>query len=230
MIPGKYVYLFIVLVGLIGWLYIFLTRKDLRKMMFWFSLVFGILGVIFSGYWFIIDWWHPVTITGTKVGIEDFLLGFDLTGIVMAIYAFFFKKTIVITSSISYNKLISIGLLVCSYFFIVYILIFLFHFQTFYSVYIASVFASIVMFIYRRDLLLPGITTGVLMVVCTIPIYWIIIFVSPQWIQLTYNFNHLSGMLITGIPIEEIVFFFLWSMFVGTFYEFWSGAKFERLK
>jgi hypothetical protein len=57
--------------------------------------------------------------------------------------------------------------------------------------------------------------------------YFTIMLVSPGWIAQTYYFNHLSGILILGIPIEEVIFWFLAGVVFGPFYEYW---KCEYLK
>jgi hypothetical protein len=230
MIPIKFGYLIGVLAGTVEWLWVLLARKDLRKIMLGFGIVLSIIGMFMAYFWWTTDWWHPATITGTKVGIEDFISGVGIVGITVAIYAVTFKKKIVGVASVSYKKLFFRGLLLVEFILATYIFIHFFRFPTFYSVYLSMLIGSIVIFINRRDLIIPGLATGVLIVILMAPIYWVIILTTPHWVEATYNFNHLSGILITGIPVEELMFFLFWGMFLGPFYEYWTGARFEPYK
>jgi len=38
----------------------------------------------------------------------------------------------------------------------------------------------------------------------------------------------LSGHRITGIPVEEIIFWFLAGFLFGPFYEYWQGVRLRR--
>jgi len=219
-----------ILAGTVEWLWVFLTRKDLRNMMLGFGIILSIVGMFMGYFWWTTDWWHPATITGTKVGIEDFISGVGIVGMTMAIYPLLFKKKIVGASFSSYKKLLSRTLLLAAFVIMTYFFIYFLKLPTFYSVYLSLFMGSIIIFIHRKDLLIPGFATGILMVIFMVPIYWIIILTTPHWVEATYNFNHLSGVLITGIPIEELIFFFFWGMFLGPFYEYWTGARFETRK
>jgi len=55
------------------WLALFLWRKDVRNVMVFLSVLFGIAGVVVE-YIYTIDWWRPLTITHTRIGIEDLVL------------------------------------------------------------------------------------------------------------------------------------------------------------
>jgi hypothetical protein len=43
------------------------------------SLLFGIAGLLVEPV-YAHDWWHPLNLTNTSVGIEDFLFGFVVGG------------------------------------------------------------------------------------------------------------------------------------------------------
>jgi len=43
------------------------------------------------------------------------------------------------------------------------------------------------------------------MAIASFPSYYIILWIHPEWIDATYSM--LSGIRITGIPIEEIIFY-----------------------
>ena len=75
----KYSYLIADLTLLFVWIILFWHRKDVRREMLIVSIIFGFAGLLVEPIYFQ-DWWHPLTITGTKIGLEDFLFGFWVGG------------------------------------------------------------------------------------------------------------------------------------------------------
>src|ERR1035437_8729952 len=87
-IPDKYIYLLALIPFCLIWVFLFTKRKDLRKEMLSVSILIGILSVVTSYLWWTKDWWRPLTVTGTVVGIEDFTMGFASGVIISIIYNF----------------------------------------------------------------------------------------------------------------------------------------------
>ena len=86
-----YFYLCGTIVYVLVWLVLFLKRPDLRKEMLVMSVLFGI-GALVTAKLYLADWWRPATVTGTAVGIEDFLFGFSAAGIAAVCYEELFRK------------------------------------------------------------------------------------------------------------------------------------------
>lgn len=63
----------------------YLYRKDNRTEMLTISAFFG-LGGMASQATYVKDWWQPLNVTNTPVGIEDFIIGFAIGGIAAVIY------------------------------------------------------------------------------------------------------------------------------------------------
>ena len=57
------------------------------------SLLFGFGGIV-SEQTHTQDWWQPLTLTGTRIGVEDFLIGFAIGGIAAVIYAEAYRKKV----------------------------------------------------------------------------------------------------------------------------------------
>ncbi len=93
MIGYQYTYIIGNLILLAIWAFFFIRRKDTRKEMLTISLIFGFVGPLAEAI-YIKDWWQPLTITGTRIGIEDFLFGFLIGGIISIIYEHLFQKRI----------------------------------------------------------------------------------------------------------------------------------------
>ncbi|MEK6933893.1 MAG: hypothetical protein AABW75_03390 [Nanoarchaeota archaeon] len=89
----EYSYLIAALISLFVWIFLFFWRRNLRKEMLVMSLLIGFLG-LFLGLIYTLDWWHPLTITKTIIGFEDFIFGFSLGGTSAVIYEAVFKKRI----------------------------------------------------------------------------------------------------------------------------------------
>ena len=98
---------------------------------------------------------------------------------------------------------------------------------SFYSSSVAMIITFSCMAYFRRDLLFNALLSGILMALISLVFYFPIIIFSPEWVGKTYLFETLSGIMIVGIPAEELVFWFLAGLVFGPFYEYWQG---ERLR
>lgn len=195
--------------------------------MLYMSVLIGIMSVATSYWWWTIDWWRPLTITGTKVGIEDFITGFAAGGIMATIYEVIFKRafykralhhhvhgglTILLILAMTTSWLFwGIG------------------FSSFHAAILAMSFIAVLMILVRRDLFWNALLSGFLMLLVSLPFYYSIILISPEWIDKTY-LTDLSGVRVTGIPVEELIFWFFAGLVWGPFYEYWQGNKLRRMK
>lgn len=223
-IPMEYIYLIANIPFSIVWLIIFLRRKDLRHEMFIMSLLVGLASILTSYFWWTDDWWRPLTLSGTRVGVEDIILGFTTGGIMASVYEFFFKKTLYHKVKPFWHTLI---VSVTSLVVLMEILMRGFSFTSFYASTLSLVLVISLMLVLRRDLTVSAFSSAVLMTLISTLFYGAIILLSPQWIDKTY-LPTLSGLRVAGVPIEEFVFWFLAGAFFGPFYEFWKGEKIRR--
>lgn len=221
-----YGYLIGDLIFLAIWSVLFFLRKDLRREMLIMSVLIGIISIVTEHYWYMKDWWRPETVPGLWIGIEHFLMGFGSGGIMASIYEEVFKKSIYKRSPKGYAPSGSTILLLLAW--MAGALFWEAHLTSFWASTFAMIVIAAAMFFYRKDLLLAGLLTGFCMVVVSLPMYWGILLVYPHWVRDTYLFSYLSGILILGIPIEELVFWFLAGLFWGPFYEYWKGRKLRR--
>ncbi len=68
------------------------------------------------------------------------------------------------------------------------------------------------------------------MVVASLAFYYPIILLSPGWVETTYMLEKLSGILITGVPLEEFIFWFLAGVIFGPLYEYWQGERLRKME
>jgi len=221
MIPQKHAFLFGVAVMFIPWIICFLLRKDLRKEMIIMSLHVG-AGSVITGYiWWTVDWWRPETITGTIVGIEDYLLGFVNGGVAAVLYEVVSgEKQKVKKQLATFSEILSFFLLTG---FILSFLTWWVGMTSFVASSIAMLMAVALLLYFRRDLLKNVLLSGLLMAVVSLPTYFIIESFSPGWVSNTFLYEYLTGFHILKAPLEDIAFYFLFGMWVGPFYELWKG-------
>jgi hypothetical protein len=223
-----YAYLAATLPLLVIWIVFYALRKDIRKEMLVVSILVGLLSVITAHYWWTIDWWKPATITGTVVGIEDFLAGFGSGGIIAVAYEVLFRKRLYHTRTKAAHQPSAFTVLLL----IAFLMSWLFWgvgLTSFWASTVAMIAAAAVLFYFRRDLFLNGVLSGVLMAAISSLSYFTIMFLSPEWIPNTYLFDTLSGHLLLGVPIEEFVFWFFAGLVFGPFYEYWQGERCRKM-
>jgi len=230
----SYQYSYIMLDGLflVGWLALFWWRKNVRKQMLAISVVFGIFS-FFAESLAYTDWWKPLTITGNIPGIESFLFGFTVGGFASVIYEEIFKKKIKVRKL---NKIkIDRRNLHISRIASFLLIVFLASQKVFgISTIIATILCSvpIIIFIYikRKDLIVDSIFSGLLVTLTAIFVYFIISLITPGWIDAFWLFQVFPKILIFGLPIEEIITYFLIGALFGPLYEYWQEGKLINVK
>ncbi len=198
-IPDKYVYLLALIPFCLIWAFLFFKRKDLRKEIILTSFFIGILSVLTSYFWWTKDWWRPLTVTGTIVGFEDFIMGFTSGGIMSVIYDYIFRK--------KYQKVNLKNNIVGAFFVLLFMAIVTG--WLFISIGLTSFLAStismllVVIFIVlvRRDLFFDSLISGLVMMLVSTLFYFLIILISNTWVSKTY-LDGLSGLRFFTIPVE----------------------------
>jgi len=222
MIPFSYSYLFGTILFLIPWFVIYFSRKDLRREMMIISIFGAVMSVVTGYLWLTYDWWHPETITQTRVGIEDVLLGFGNGGVAAVLYQYVHSAQT--TKAHPPNKtaviMIVLGLMVCMYFFISFLSL-----TSFYASALCMFLVMGVSFVLRRDLFRIAAMSGIYMTVLSLPIYVACELVSPGWIAHAWFTQSLSGIYLWRIPIEDLVFYFQAGFLSPLFYKIWYGES-----
>jgi hypothetical protein len=228
----QYSYLLGDVVLLIIWLTLFSWRKDVRKEMIVISSIFGFVG-LFAEFIYTIDWWRPLTITLTRIGVEDFLFGFTVAGIASVIYEEVLKKKVRIRKvskkrALEENKNF---LVVCLSLIILFFgSFFLLKIHSFYASIIAFTLPTFYMWMKRRDLIIDSLASGFFLMIISFLGFIIPEMITPGWVQSVWYLENLSGIIILKAPLEDIIWFFLAGAFIGPLYEFWKEGKLRRIK
>lgn len=225
-VSDKFVYLIALIPFCIIWLFLFLKRKDLRKEIFFTSVLIGVLSVLTSYFWWTKDWWRPLTITGTLVGIEDFIMGFASGGTMSVVYDFLSGKTY--SKRETQKHFLPIIMLVFFMVCLMFYLLLVIGLTSFWSCVITLTLTILFIDYSRKDLFFDSLISGVSMLLISITFYLVILLLSSTWVGNTY-LQGLSGFRIWTIPIEEFVFWFLAGMWVGPFYEYTFGKRLKNL-
>ena len=191
------------------------------------SIFMGAASVITGYLWWTNDWWLPKTLTGTRVGFEDFIVGFGSGGIVAAIYEVVWKKR-----HIHMRKKESLYVPAWILLLIVALgigcLIWLVGLTSFMASSIVMLLIGISLLLMRPDLSSKAVKSGMMMVIFSYLFFYVpILLIFPGWISVSYLSEHLSGVYILKVPIEEFIFWFLAGFIFGPWYEYW---KHDRLR
>ncbi len=220
----QYFYLIWCLIFFGVWLLLFLYRKDVRREMLSISLLFG-LGGLLSEKTNIIDWWRPLTITNTRIGFEDFIIGFCIGGVASIIYEEIYSRHLSRRNSNSsgYNQTF-IFLLGFAVFYLALFYIFLIN--SFYSSVVTYLIFTAYILLKRKDLIRDSLFSGLWMLVIGIGIYFLLFFVYPGYIQRFWLLpKHWYSTLFFGVPLGEYVWYFLTGAYIGPLYAFIKKAK-----
>ncbi|MGD9276017.1 MAG: lycopene cyclase domain-containing protein [Candidatus Pacearchaeota archaeon] len=228
MVNYQYTYLIGVGIYFVIWLLLFIKRKDTRKEMLIISLLFGLIGPLVETI-HIKDWWKPLTITNTPIGIEDFLFGFFIGGAASVIYLHLFNKKIRKKDSkinLKFNYSIPF-LLATTLFFGSF---FIFKLNTFISSLIALIIPILLIYYFRKDLIKNSIISGILIWIVMIVGYTILDLITPGFFEKFWYFENIGKIMFLKIPLEEHIWFFLAGAFIGPLYEYWQEAKLVNAK
>lgn len=219
---GQFTYLAADLILLVAWLLLFLNKPYRREMLV-MSLFFAPFA--FLDFWFLQDYWSPRTLFGTAFGLETFLFAFLVGGIGAVIYEEFRGLKLVRTKREPSWILTGSSLLLLFDFLILRVFIGI---NSMYAVYVVFIFCAIFMYTVRRDQAVNLLASGLLSGIVGFFLYLIYLYFYPDVIRVWWRLENLSGILIAGIPLEELLFAFGFGMVAGPLYEVWQGYRLAK--
>lgn len=225
----NYAYFIYSNVALFIWLVLFLYRRDVRKEMLFVSILTGLGGLFADALVYTKDWWKPEYVLGSVIGLEDIIFGFAIGGISAVIYEEIFMKRHYKDRKIIPSNLLELVFVLS--FSITFVITFWFlNLHSFISNIIAYSIAIAIIYATRKDLILYSLLSGSLLVLVSMPLFWITLVFYPTWVQDTWLLHNLFGKLILGIPLEDLVWFYFTGLFIGPLYEFWYGYRTAKRK
>src|SRR3989338_2318704 len=207
-----YVYLVASLIIAIFWAIFFIIRKDLRKKILFTSLIGGILG--FTEIFFVPNYWNPqfeVFKIRNDLFFESFIFPFFLAGFSSTLYQVIFRKPLFKVEKIKRRILLLLPII-----FFIYILIPEIN-VIFFSI-SSMLIVSFLFYLSEKKIGKAILINGILNFTFFTSLYLFFWNLFPS-IQTSYNYEVLSGINITGIPFEELLFYFAMGTNFCLFYE-----------
>jgi hypothetical protein len=231
-----YVWLIWSLIILAVWGMIFLFRKDYRKVMLKMSLItmpFGLTEPLF-----VPQYWNPPSLfdlaKSTGFDIESLIFSFAIGGIGSVLYQLVFKKVTVemYLSERTHrrHRMHRYILFVPSVVFLI-----LAYFTSLNHIYcgILAMFTGTIATLYCRPDLKGKIWIGGLLFTLLYFIYFgSILPFFPEYVNLYWNLDALTHILILGVPLEELLFAFTFGMYWSSLFEhlYWQKLQEHPLK
>lgn len=208
---------------LLIWLFIFIFQKKLRKEMIIASLI--VTPAALSEVFFVPGYWLPDTIGNPKLSVEDFIFTFAVGGIIAMIYELFMRgKTKHQRLCNCFSGGLFPGLILSIGVFAIFLSYSIFKINFMYAVYIGTVVNIVLMAITRPDLIKKILYSGLLFGLFYFLFFSIFAFFIPDFIM-HWNLNNLSGLILLGIPLEEIIWAFGAGALLGPIYEYFLSIK-----
>jgi len=107
---------------------------------------------------------------------------------------------------------------------------YLFNLSSFWATAVSFIATGVILMVLRKDLFWDALGSAFLMALACLPFYFVAMAVSSDWVGITYGNGNLSGRTTMGIPIEELVFFFLFGFLAGPIYEYWQNERLVKGK
>jgi len=202
------------------WCVLFVTNPGKRRAMWRTSLVTALFG--FTEPLFVPEYWNPPSLfelaRRTGFDIESFIFAFAVGGIGMILYTTFTRRELVPLGAAERrdhrHRLHRVALIAP---FALLIPGFLLPWNPIYPSLLALALGALAAVVCRPDLtrntLIGGALFLVLYAVFMLGLRWL----APGYIEAVWNLAALSGVLVYGIPLEELLFGLTFGMY-------WSGA------
>jgi hypothetical protein len=209
----------LILLGI--WFVIYIAKPLLRKEMLWVSVITMFFGL--TEPLFVPAYWHPPSLFNlaatTGFDIESFIFCFAVGGIAAVLYETIFKaKHKKLTKKKKEcHKLHKLAVISPIIVFIA--LHFLTEINPIYSASIALFVGAIATIICRLDLIKQIITGGILFLVLYFVFFLLINLVFPGFVDKAWTLEAISGIILLGVPLEELMFAFTFGMMWSSVFE-----------
>ncbi len=224
----QYAYLSINIFFLLVWTILFVVRNDLRRKILTMSILVAPLGI--TQLFFFRDYWRPSYSLGTVfdvVGLEEIIFCFLIGGIAAVIYEEIFGLRYA-KRHVKNHLYFMLG---CSIFGILGMVIgnIILGFNSMYVSITLLLLIGVAVLVFRHDLLKDALFSG-LLVGLIMFVFYIFFFnvIFDGIIQKWWLLKNLSGILVFGVPLEELMWGFSWGFVAGPAYEFISGLKLKK--
>lgn len=196
---------------------------------FWTSLT-GLMEPIF-----VPEYWNPPSLFNlaqtTGFDIESLLFSFGMGGLAVVLYERFFGTNHGIISSEERHRVHRhrLHLWVILSFPLAFVLLFTFtNLNAIYSTIIALLVGGIFTLYCRPDLKNKMLVSGLIFLGFYFVYFLTLILLYPGYVEKVWNFEAISGILIVGVPLEELMFALAFGFFWSGVYEHFTWRKLQE--
>lgn len=224
-----YIYLIfslgILAVWIVLWFLNSLSRKEILKVSFW-TMFLGL-----TEPFFVPEYWNPPTLFNlakhTGFDIESLIFSFAIGGIVSVFYETIFKaehyNIHIMEKSVSRHRFHFWAMISAPVTF--FTLIAAANINPIYSAAIACIVGFFATLYCRPDLLKKMLGSGFLFFAFYFFAFFLLNISFPGYVENVWNLPALSGILIFGVPLEELMFAFTFGLYWSSVYEHISWKK-----
>lgn len=215
-----------------GIIYALLKNKESKKEMLKVSLWTSLLG--FTEPLFVPEYWNPPSLFDlshrTGFDIESFIFSFGVGGIAVVLYVLFFgAEHEKISASSQHSPRHQYHLLAILSMPIIFIALALTtHLNPIYISAIALVLGGIATWFCRPDLMRQMITSAFIFLALYFVYFLTLIAVYPGYVEQVWRLDIVSGILIAGVPLEELMFAFSFGFLWSSIYEHFTWRKLNQ--
>jgi hypothetical protein len=208
---------------LVPWLLVFWRRRDLRRELGWASALSVSGALPFEYFFWSRDWWHPTTITGTPVGVEDVLYAVGQGGLFAVLFSVLSRQRF---AAKSHRPRLPLRVLPFSLATLIPMLLILgLSVHSAPATIVGQAVALGVLLTLRRDLATVAICSGALGLLLSLVFDVLLESLQPGFIQSSWYLDQLSGLRLLALPIEDVLWKLLAGATLGVAYKFWEGLR-----
>ena len=218
-----YTYLAGALFSLGLWAGLFRLRADLRRPMIIMSAIAVVIGVPHEYWLWTRDWWHPPTITHTRIGFEDVAYAIGTGGALAATFPTLFRQRM------EPGRAPARGYAAMPLAILFLVPIVLVEFARMHSFVACSLGAGAAVawiLVARPDLIRVAALNIVLGMSMSFACFWLLNALTPGFVAAMWDLSKLSGVLFSGVPVEDLAWYAQTAAMFGTYYAYASGARF----
>jgi hypothetical protein len=205
------------------WFIIWIIKPGLRREMFWVSLFTTPLGL--TELLFVPEYWNPPSlfnlVARTGFDIESLIFSFSVGGIGAVLYESIINiKHQKLSKREKHKKIHRFHLFALTSPLLAFILLYMLtNLNPIYSASISMFIGGIAAILCRPDLKNKIFMGGTAFLILYFSFFLILNIAYPEFVLEVWNLSAISGILVLGIPLEELIFAFTFGMLWSSIYE-----------
>lgn len=225
----QYAYLIFSLFLLGIWFILYFFKTTFRREMFLVSLATSFLGL--TEPFFVPEYWSPPTLFNlalrTGFDLESLIFCFAVGGIVAVIYEAIFKvrhMAMSVSERQHFRHRFHFWVIISAPL-VFFILFFTTNFNPIYSAALGLVVAFFATWYCRPDLVKKMLVSGLLFSVIYFFTFLLLNLTFPGYTEAVWNLKAVSGILLVGVPLEELIWAFTFGLYWSSIYEHFGWYK-----